>query len=164
MRLDGELRLRPIKSELAAEGSFMHRLSLRPLSNLARYLVGANSFLFCFKEYATWLQIVIRHPNLVELVEKALCKWWQTDCLWFWLENFWLMPRTVVMKGPLPQVSVVGLAEDCWPSSSLPALGRIVGPGPGTWLHLPTPLPVQHQGTVAWLYAPVKALHGSADL
>ena len=50
-------------------------------------------------------------------------------------------------EGPLSS-SVVGLAEDCWPSSIL-ALGRIVGPGPGNWLHLPTPLPVQHRGTVA---------------
>ena len=56
--------------------------------------------------------------------------------------------NTVVMKGPFLQVSVVGLAEDCWPSS-LPALGRIVGPGPGNWLHLPASLPVQHLGTVA---------------
>ena len=103
--------------------------------------------------------------QLREHVNEALSYWWKTVCLWILLVNYGFVLGAVVnvMKGPFPQVSVVGLAEDCWPSS-LPALGRIVGPGPGTWLHLPTPLPVQHLGTVAWLYAQVKALHGSADL
>ena len=47
-------------------------------------------------------------------------------------------------------MSVVGLAEDCWPST-LPALGRIVAPGLATSLHLmPTPFNIL-EPLVAWL-------------
>ena len=53
-------------------------------------------------------------------------------------------------EGLLLPVSVVGLAEDCWPST-LPALGRIVAPGLATSLHLmPTPFNIL-EPLVAWL-------------
>ena len=82
---------------------------------------------------------LIKHKirNVPWLVVWSLINCFTVNIEWSW--------RTLSLP-----VSVVGLAEDCWPST-LPALGRIVAPGLATSLHLmPTPFNIL-EPLVAWL-------------